>query len=246
LQVITGDGSIRLTGTGTAPAGMLNLRGSDVIVASLAAIDDVALATSTNAIETRLAQNDGFTSDEGSLFAGGITANVIDGFYVQNSGAGTGFAQRRGLTFGSLGLGITTASSTTRIVANGQQLGTNGAITGLDTLQVLTIGIGSASSSFDPGSTFNGCLIANAASCGAPVPPVPPSRPEIGHSFPVQDVVGSEEDDDKDPDDTGDGSGGITVPLIELRDIDSLPGAPLLDDPVTGAGNDDLWSAPAE
>jgi hypothetical protein len=36
------------------------------------------------------------------------------------------------------------------------------------------------------------------------------------------------------------------VPLITMRDIDALTGEPLLDDPVTGAGNDDLWTAPTE
>src|SRR3546814_2683682 len=36
----------------------------------------------------------------------------------------------------------------------------------------------------------------------------------------------------------------ITLPtaLITMRGIDPMPGEPLLDDPVTGAGNDDMWS----
>lgn len=49
--------------------------------------------------------------------------------------------------------------------------------------------------------------------------------------------VGGDEED-------GDGGGtGLPVPLITIRGIDPLSGgAPLLDDPVTGAGNDDLWT----
>ncbi len=31
-----------------------------------------------------------------------------------------------------------------------------------------------------------------------------------------------------------------------MRELDPLTGEPLLDDPVTGAGNDDLWTAPTE
>ncbi len=243
IEVIMGQGMIRLTGSGSNPAGMLFLQSDDVIVATLAAINDVGAASGTDAINARLAQNEGFTSNDGALYAGGIDVNVAGGLYVQNSGTGTDFAQRRGLTFGALGFSVTTASSTTRIVVNGQQLGPNGTINGLDTIALLNISSGSSqtgstTASFDPRSTFNGCLIANVASCSAPV------FPEIFEEFPVQDVIDKDKDDDND--DAGEGSGGIPLPLIELREIDPLPGQPLLDDPVTGAGNDDLWSTPAE
>src|SRR5690606_18252799 len=98
LEVILGQGSVRLS-NGSDPAGRLNLAASVVFVATQAAIGDIAGAASIDAIDARLAENDGVTSDEGALFAGGINAAVGDGFYVQNSGAGTQTAQRRGLTF---------------------------------------------------------------------------------------------------------------------------------------------------
>src|SRR3546814_7129397 len=66
------EGSVRLTDGADAPAGQLNLRSDDVIVATLAAIGDVAAAGSTDAIESRLAQNDGIVSDDGALYARGI------------------------------------------------------------------------------------------------------------------------------------------------------------------------------
>lgn len=68
---------------------MLDLRGNDIFVATASAITDVEAATSTSAIDTRLAQNDGVTSDEGALLAGGINVTTSRSFYVQNSGAGT-------------------------------------------------------------------------------------------------------------------------------------------------------------
>ncbi|NIJ35588.1 hypothetical protein FHR22_000237 [Sphingopyxis panaciterrae] len=239
LEVILGEGTIRLSGASSAAvAGRLNLVSEDVIVATLDAIDDVAAATTTDAIEDRLAQNDGITSDDGALFAGGIDVGVSGGFYVQNSGAGTDFGQRRGLSFGALGLNVNTAGQDTRIVVNGVHLGPSGQVTGLDTIPLLTInGVASGQApadAFDPRSRFNGCLIANPGAC------VVVPEPEYRTSFPVQDVIEEEVDDH-------DGDGNILPqPLITMRDLDPLTGEPLLDDPVTGAGNDDLWTPPAQ
>lgn len=228
LEVILGQGTVRLV-NGSNAAGQFNMVSDDIIVATTAAINDVGAATTTDAIEARLAQNDGLLIDEGSLFARGIRAEVVGGFYVQNSGAGTEFASRRGLTFGAGGLDVLT-EGTSRIVVNGVQIGATGQVTGLDTIPLLTIGGGApAPGSFDPRSTFNGCLIANASAC---------AFIDVENSFPVQDVI-EEEADAEDEDGNGQ---SLPVPLITMRDLDPLSGEPLLDDPVTGAGNDDLWT----
>lgn len=230
LEVILGQGTVRLV-NGTAAAGQLNMVSDDIIVATTAAINDVGAATTTDAIEARLAQNDGVLLDEGSLFARGIRAEVIGGFYVQNSGAGTEFANRRGLTFGAGGLDVLT-EGTSRIVINGVQIGATGQVIGLDTVPLLTIGGSTPTAgSFDPRSTFNGCLIGNVASCSA-------VTFDFESSFPVQDVI-EEAADAEDEDGNGQ---SLPVPLITMRDLDPLSGEPLLDDPVTGAGNDDLWT----
>lgn len=232
-----GQGSVRLTGAGTAPGGQLNLTADDVIVATLAAIADAAGLSTTDAIETRLAQNDGVTSDEGALFARGIRADVDRGFYVQNSGTGTAFAERRGLTFGAGGLDVIT-DGPARIVINGVHLGPAGQVTGLDAVTLLTIAgapVSGPSNRFDPRSRFNGCLIAATGLCA-----IIARGGDV--NFPVQDVV----EDQADPDGEESEAGGLPTPLITVRDIDPLTGEPLLDDPVTGAGNDDLWTPPAE
>src|SRR3546814_13766128 len=93
----------------------LNLRSDDVIVATLDAIADVAAAGGIDAIESRLAQNDGIVSDDGALYAGGIAAGVTGGFYVQNSGTGTDYGPRRGLSFGAGGPEIGNASGRDRV-----------------------------------------------------------------------------------------------------------------------------------
>lgn len=239
LEVILGQGTVRLLGANNAPGGVLNMASDDIIVATSAAITDVGNATTIDAINTRLAQNDGVTLDEGALFARRIAFDVVGGVYVQNSGAGTGFGQRRGLTFGAGGLDVVTQGPS-RIVINGVHLGPNGQVTGLDTIPLLTIAGSPVTTSpttgslgFDPLSTFNGCVIANVASCSV--------RFDGERLFPVQDVIN---DDDGDGEDT-DGSDGGNLPsaaLITMRDLDPLTGEPLLDDPVTGAGNDDLWT----
>lgn len=241
LEVILGAGSIRLTGSGAALGGRLNLQSDDVIVATPSAISDVGSATTTDAISNRLAKNDGILIDGGALAAAGVDVSVVGSFYVQNSGAGTSFVDRRGLTFGQLGLNVNTEAPDTRIVINGVHLGPSGSVTGLDAIPLLTINgsaVGSSASSgssfdFDPRSTMNGCIIVGAASC---------TFQEIGNSFPVQDVVNDLEDGEDGSDESK--SVGIPLPLITIRDVDPLTGEPLLDDPVTGAGNDDLWTPP--
>ena len=172
--------------------------------------------------------------DDGALYAGGIDVSVFGGFYVQNSGAGTDYGERRGLTFGAGGLNVNTEGSGTRLVINGVHLGSQGPVTGLDTIPLLTIGGGAPTAgNFDELSTLNGCVIANSGACVVVVIPN-----ESG--FPVQDVIEEESNDDD-----GDGT-SLPVPLITMRAIDPLTGEPLLDDPVTGAGNDDLWTPPSE
>jgi len=116
------------------------------------------------------------------------------------------------------------------------QLGANGPITDIDAVPLLTInGSAPVAGSYDPRSTFNGCFIASPTACTT-------VAIDFENSFPVQDVIDEEVEDD-------DGVGeGNTVPqaLITMRDIDPMTGEPLLDDPVTGAGNDDLWTPPTQ
>lgn len=235
LEVILGQGTVRLLGANDAPGGQLNMASNDIVVATEAAIADIANSSTTDAVEARLAQNDGVTLDEGALFARGIRFSVSGGVYVQNSGTGTDFGQRRGLTFGAGGLTVQTGGQS-RIVLNGVHLGPDGQVTGLDTIPLLTIAPDSTGvpGRFDPRSTFNGCVIANVASCSF----VPPEQPEYEPDFPVQDVIEEETNGD---DDGGDGT-SLPTALITMRSLDPLTGEPLLDDPVTGAGNDDLWT----
>ena len=235
IDIMLGEATVRLLNASGAPGGLLAIEASQTAVATPQAIADIASAPDLSAIEARLARNDGMILDEGSLFARGIR---FDGdVYVQNSGGGTAYPQRRGLTFGAGGLDVS-ANGAARIVLNGVHLGNDGQVTGLDAMPLLTIRggpAGGAAIHFDAQSTFNGCLIANPTACIAAM--------NGGTRFPVQDVIEEPGGIEGGEDDAGD---GIALPtaLITLRALDPLTGEPLVDDPVTGAGNDDLWTPP--
>lgn len=233
IAVIAGEGSIALTGSGTTRGGTLGMSAETVYVASRDAIADVEDATSIDAIETRLAENDGFVSDTGALSAGGISVGVDGGLFIQNSGDGTDFAQRRGFTVGAGGFAIDTASASDRIVINGRFLNADGRFTtGLDAIGRLSVnGVVGGLTGFDPLSMMNGCVIVNPSSCRA-LSVDEPSFP------PVQDVIDG-------PVEGGDGFSAFGQ-LVTMRDADAMAGEPLIDDPVTGTGNDDLWAGPED
>src|SRR3546814_7371174 len=88
---------------------------------------------------------------------------------------------------------------------------------------------------YDRRSTVNGCLISSPTGWAT-------VALDVDNNFPVQDVI---EEIDGDEDSAGEGN-TLPQPLITMREVDPLTGAPLLDDPVTGAGNDDLWTPPAQ
>ena len=248
LEIIMGTGSIVLSGqTPDQLAGTIALRGEDIVIASARAIADLSILTDVTAFDARLAQNDGFTSDIGAVAANTLVLDHTNNnsVYIQNSGTGTDFDQRRGITFGAGGLFINGPGSQDRLVINAVQRTTAGLVTGLAVIPLVTIngpaptGVPSAGprvqTGFNPLSTINGCPLGNIASC-SPTPP--PTTPES--EFPVQDVIEEEiQREGSDEDGTGDQS--VISPLITLRGLDPLTGEPLIDDPVTGAGNEDLW-----
>lgn len=250
LEVIMGAGSIYLDGpTAGQLGGILTLESDDIVIATARAITDIATLTDLTAIDARLAQNDGITSDIGALAANRINLNhdLSDSVYIQNSGTGTDFDQRRGISFGAGGLFINGPRPSDSLVINAVQRTTAGVVTGLAVIPLVNINAPSGSptgsptaaaiqTGFNPLSTINGCPLGNIASC-SPSPPPPTTRDP---DFPVQDVIEEEiEREGGDEDGTGDQS--VISPLISLRGLDPLTGEPLIDDPVTGAGNEDLW-----
>lgn len=233
LEVDPASGSISLRNASGALAGTIDLTSDDIVVASPAAITDIINALTLNEIDTRLGINDGVANDVGAFAADALRFSVRNALYVQNSGANTAankaFDARRGLTFGSGGLRIVTASPTTRIAINGrQQDGTAGFVTGLALIPIASFSGNAANpGGFASGSTINGCSILSPTSCTVSFIPNDSGRETISrlHDSSV--------------------SGGNPLRilnLITLRETESIGFLPVIDDPVTGSANDDLWA----
>lgn len=237
LDVIFGQGSLRITDSSGEGTGRMILNAPRIMVASEAAIADLANATTPEDYENRLSLNDGFASSEGTLVADGFSVTVDEGFFVQNSGDGSQIDARRGISFGPSGLDIIPAANSL-IIINGAQNRPNGWLTGSATISGMTInGDTPAGARFNRPAVMNSCLITNAAICGADA-----FTPTVIPIPPVQDVINNpvtEEDDEIEANDRE--ASSIPDTLISMSDIDPLTGEALVDDPVTATGNDDLW-----
>ena len=172
-------------------------------------------------IDARLADSDGLDVADGVIRAGTLDITTIaSDVFIQNTALGTDFDDRRGFTVDQL-LISDPNTGFQPIVING----TIGGTTGVGAIPLATI-----TSNFDPGSTINGCLIANPSSCVVTVDPV-----DSSDDNPLRDLL--DEEFNGDPVDTG----TIDTSLVELREDPNRQDDPLIDEPVTGAGNEDLW-----
>ncbi|HMT43682.1 MAG TPA: hypothetical protein PKA59_03965, partial [Chakrabartia sp.] len=231
IEIDPATGSILLRDGSTGLAGTLRLESDNVAAASTSAIADILGALTTKAISDRLGRNDGDVNDEGVLRANTLDVSVGSSFYIQNTGVNTpnprAFDARRGFTVGSGGLQITTLNAETIIAINGrQQDGLGGFITGLQFIPLarFTGGLPSASL-FDIESTINGCGIINPALCNVGL-----TATDV-----AKDTIERAKESRKD---------GNIMPLsiIDLKGTEEVTDEPVLDDPVTGSGNDDFWS----
>ncbi|HWL46385.1 MAG TPA: hypothetical protein VNQ31_01590, partial [Sphingomonadaceae bacterium] len=244
LDIVAPAGSIALFGTDDALAGRIQLEADTITAASEQTIADLAALSTLDSISARLGTPEGDAQPAGYLQANAIEFRVGNGLFIQNSGESAEPAARAGFTVGTGGVTIITApvSGSSRIAINGRQVDADTYVTGGDLIPLLTIqGAEMPPPNFDPRSTANGCLIA-AGSCqsgeSGDAPPI----------FPVQDVLTSLFPPRDEDDSSGDAAGTIqrlNAPLIELAGFTGSGSAPILDDPVTGAGNDNFWGGPA-
>ncbi|CAH0497118.1 hypothetical protein [Novosphingobium sp. CECT 9465] len=218
-------GSIRLT-EGQARGGTLRISGSGIAMVTRDALEDISALTDTAAITERLSANDGVTADRTLIEAEVIDLQSDREVYVQNTAVGTGFAERRGFVAGSLSID-SRDGGTLDIVINGTVDGA----TGIDAIDLIDL-----EEEFTPLSSVNGCVIANVASCG--VEPV--EEPPVFDQVIVRDVIAEVLDDN--PEDTAlqVADSFTRSTLIQINQIAPAGFEPLIDEPVTGTGNDDL------
>ncbi|MGB5485684.1 beta strand repeat-containing protein, partial [Parasphingorhabdus sp.] len=262
-------GLVQVTDNGGAFGSVGNL---SFIANSIFAMTDQAFADivgmSVADVDLRLAQNDGIVNADGVIRGGSIALTTTNSsIYIQNTAAGADFDDRRGITAGSLTLFDTVTATPLNIAINGI-IGGN---TGVDAVAATDITAG-----FDPASTINGCVIANAASCSsttptptptptpAPTPtptPIPtptpaPTPAPIDSSPPViaagRSAVENLVHDISEEEATNSNTEMVLTmdpagnSLIQIKEYENLSESGLLDEPVTGAGNDDLWQTTDE
>jgi hypothetical protein len=227
-------GGIALRDGAGGLAGTLRLEASQVHALTSGA-RSAAATLDLPALSIRLATQDGIARDGGFFQAGGLTARVARAFFVQNTGATSDVQEdRRGITVGAGGLRVEAIGNAPAAIAiNGRILATTGAIRGADVIPATTI-----AGTLDPQSTINGCLIADPSSCT-------PSRPRapidvalnISRDVITEEVVESAEEAAR----KGQGSTKLPQVLVEILEVPPRPYDPVIDEPVTGTGNDDLW-----
>lgn len=228
LSVIAGAGSIDLSSGQGVPSGHADLTAGTIVAATPQAIADLASSPAATQRTTRLGQNDGVLLDQGMVRADALTLTANSGVFVQNTGASQAFADRRGFTANSIR--IVTGGPQTQIVINGQLLDSaaaGGAIQGQALIPRLSInGLpGGAAGRFDLQSTANGCLIASSSGCtGGP-----------------QGTLTEDQLDGKLSPPLAGGMDTFRLLMFQTSIRNGYP--PLIDEPITGVGNEDLWNA---
>ncbi|CAM3059379.1 hypothetical protein SPAN111604_01735 [Sphingomonas antarctica] len=226
---------------GTDLAGTLVLTAADIIASDATTLTSLANAADAKAQGNLLATNPGATDDTGFFAANAVNISIGHGLFVQNTGGapalGTNMADaRRGFTVGSGGLNIVSNAGTPVTVAiNGRQVSTaatGGFITGTALIPLVGIGSANVPTALVAGSSINGCAISSGGNCNAIPDLIEPgsvARDTIEASDLLDDALEA-------------ATNAINTPdvLVELPGFNSLIGQPLIEDPVTGSGNDDL------
>ena len=219
LTLDAGAGSVRLV-EGSGHGGTLAIATGELSALTSAARSAI-VGLDGNAINLRLAQNDGVSDGRTLLEAGSIAISASGRVLIQNTAIGQTFDARRGFVADTFSISTsgstqsTTTTGTPLIVINGTVAGQ----TGLIALRAVQV-----SGGFDDLSTVNGCRLFT-ATCGTP------------QFTPIQDVV--EEEIGRGSNlDSGDAIGEGMLILIER--FEPVGFEAVIDEPVTGSGNDDF------
>ena len=219
LTLDAGAGSVRLI-EGSGHGGTLAIATGELSALTSAARTAI-VGMDGNAINRRLAQNDG-VSDGRTLFeAGAISIAASGRVLIQNTALGQTFDARRGFVADSFS--ISTSGSTQSTTSTGSPLivinGTVAGQTGLTALRLVQVTGG-----YDNLSTVNGCRLFT-ATCGTP------------QFDPLRDLIEDEIGRGSNLD-SGDAIGEGMLILIDR--FEPLGFEVVIDEPVTGSGNDDF------
>ncbi|MDL2340013.1 MAG: hypothetical protein QFB89_01645, partial [Pseudomonadota bacterium] len=246
VEVITDTGSIAMTNSSGALAGVLGLNADNVWVGNQALITQLEADPNFAGRDAALATNSGPVNSAGYVQAGQVDSTVSNTFLVQNSGDSTNFA---GITVGDGGLNVTgSGPSPTTVIIYGQQVKSDGTVNGGDQFAsavAISSPSGTATDSAINGCPLGGCVIV------PPVPVIPGGGPGIesilgpiglmgGSGFAGDSqgsVDGSDDGEGDDSDDSDDNSGDQVDVLFSLINTAPIVLDQPVDEPVT-SGSD--------
>jgi filamentous hemagglutinin family protein len=224
----TAGAGIAVTNGQGALTGSIDIDARSITVASAQARTDLGSAANIAARDARLGTVNGAVDEAGFLQAGGIRLAASERIFVQNSGLSSEPGDdRRGLTAGAGGITLVTkGTGPVEIIINGRQEdGAGGFTVGEALIDRLTItGENGGPATFAQGSTVNGCIIGgnNCAPVALVEPLVAPR--DLIEELEEQDVFAPPP----------------VIGFFQLITTEGGPILPVIDDPVTGTGNDDL------
>lgn len=213
-------------------AGTLRLEAQQVHAMSTAKRSEIA-GLELNAAKQRLGTNDQVNNQGGYFQAGNIVVNIGRLLFIQNSGEnGDDLDKRAGLTANNLT--ISSGEGEVQVVLNGQVNGATGAA--LRTNVTLNGDI-------DSSSAFNGCSIGDATCGSGPIPEPEPMFDATPVVSSARDQIEDDEEEDE-KEEALQASQTRPDPIIQFMTSPSSRFDPLIDEPVTGAGNEDFWETP--
>ncbi len=213
LYVNSAGGSIRVR-SGGVQAGSLMLAANTIVAGSAQTLSDISTVDFPDLTDA-LGVVDG--GDGRSLIEGGSVVIDAAGFYVANTGADTSFNARRGFVADTMTV-TNSGGAMPFVVINGVVAGE----VGLDTAFGIAFPLSAV-----PYSSVNGCYIGFGGLCG----------PTIDTEL-VKQIINEEP-----PHSILDGEPRSTIEtrIITIEKTNPEGFEPLIDEPITGTGNDDLW-----
>ena len=138
------------------PSGLLTLTSDHIWIGTQSLLDQLNTNVDFAGRDALVGTNSGAVVPEGWLVAGGMTLNLADSLFVQNSGSGKDYA---GITVGAGGLKVvTTGTAPAQVVAYGRKMNPDGTYV-LGNAFFGQVDFTKATSHYTAASEFNECLI---------------------------------------------------------------------------------------
>jgi hypothetical protein len=234
FQLDAATGSIGLTGSGGALAGLLEISADRVHVAEAAILDKLVTDPLYSGRAEDLNQAAAVQRPEGVLRAADITVFGASQLLVQNVGTKAIPAGILAADGDIIAPPVSAAAldappiGPVEMIINGQIAGEGGTVTGPAVWQAVTTGPDFDYALFTDNSSINGCLL-SAATCGEPAPPpvIDPPRPDsLGEEPALADKLFTPEE-----------SACASSPANALVARCDLESDLLIEEPVAGSGN---------